>query len=78
MLLGFNGGEQGVLMQLGFVMLAESQRPQLERLRSVVARFRPDQNAYFEHLVRSWRIFERTDGLSIATRAAKRTMRDRP
>jgi hypothetical protein len=50
----------------------------MERLRSIVARFRPDQNAYFEHLVRSWRIFERTDGLSIATRAAKRTMRDRP
>lgn len=59
-------------------MLAESQRPQLERLQSVVTGFRPDQRIHFEHLVRSWRIFDRSDGLSIATRAAKRTMQDRP
>lgn len=65
-------------MQLGFVMLAESQRPALEKLRGMQAAFRPDQTAYFEHLLRSWGIFTRSDGLETAVRAAKRTMQERP
>jgi hypothetical protein len=65
-------------MKLGFVMLPEPRRPELERLQAAMAAFRPDQNEYFEHLLRSWGIFSVYDGLALATIAATRTLHERP
>jgi hypothetical protein len=39
---------------------------------------RPDQIKHFEHLLRSWGVFGRYDGLALTWRAVKRTLRDRP
>lgn len=65
-------------MQLGFIMPSDAQRQKIGVLREHYATMRPDQIKHLEHLLRSWRIFGRTDGIELTWRAIKRTLRDRP
>lgn len=65
-------------MKLAFIMPSEAQKQKIDTLQECIAGFRPDQVAHLEHLLRSWGIFGRPDGLALAYRAMKRTLRDRP
>lgn len=65
-------------MQLGFIMLSEGQRQTVSGLQERLQQMRPDQVAHFEHLVRSWGIFRRTDGVDLAAKAVRRVLRDLP
>lgn len=65
-------------MQLAFLMPNAAERKEIARIRESVVDFRPDQIAHLEHLLRSWRIFGRPDGIALTWRAIKRTLNDRP
>lgn len=65
-------------MRLAFIMPNETQRDEIVRMRESVVEMRPDQIRHLEHLLRSWGIFGRSDGIPLTWRAIKRTLRDRP
>lgn len=65
-------------MRLAFVMPNEAQRDEIGRLRETIVEMRTDQIDHLEHLLRSWGIFGRTDGIELTWRAIKRVLNDRP
>jgi hypothetical protein len=65
-------------MQIGFVMPNESERLRIGTLQQTIDRLREDQRSHMEHLLCSWKIFHRVDGIDLAYRALKRTLRDMP
>lgn len=65
-------------MQLAFIMPNPFQRQQIGAIRESIVTLRPDQVKHMEHLLRSWRIFNRADAIELTWRAVKRTLRDMP
>lgn len=65
-------------MRLGFILPSDAERQQIGVLQEQVIDLRPDQIAHLEHLLRSWRVFGRADGISATHRAIKRVLRDKP
>jgi hypothetical protein len=65
-------------MQIGFIMPSASERLKIGVLQETIDRLRVDQRIHMEHLLCSWKIFHRVDGIDLAYRALKRTLRDRP
>jgi hypothetical protein len=65
-------------MKLAFIMPTDAQRQKIAVMRESVVEMRPDQLKHFEHLLRSWGVFGRYDGVARTWRAIKRTLRDRP
>lgn len=65
-------------MKLAFIMPSEAQERRIGAMRESVVEMRPDQIRHLEHLLRSWRIFGRYDGIALTWRAIKRTLRDKP
>jgi hypothetical protein len=65
-------------MRLGFIMPNEKQRDAIGRFRESIVEMRPDQLKYFEHLLHSWGIFGRLDGIELTWRAIKKTLHERP
>lgn len=65
-------------MTMAFVLPTHGQVKKIHDLQRRIDQLRPDQQKYLEHLLRSWRAFHAWDGLSLARRAYRRTVNDRP
>jgi len=65
-------------MKLGFIMPSNAQRQKIGVLQEHIVEMRPDQIKHLEHLLRSWGVFGKYDGIAWTWRAIKRTFRDRP
>ena len=65
-------------MQIGFVLPTPDEVKTIDRLRDQVDALRPDQVTYFEHLLKSWRIFHSRMGLALCARAYRKTINNRP
>jgi hypothetical protein len=65
-------------MRLAFLMPSNNDRQRIEAAQERIIDLRPDQIKHLEHLLRSWRIFGRWDGVDLTWRAIKRTLRDKP
>lgn len=65
-------------VRLAFIMPSEAESKKIEFLRESVIEMRSDQIKHLEHLLRSWRVFGRSDSIALIWRAIKRTLRDYP
>ena len=65
-------------MRLAFIMPGDGERQKIDRMRESVIEMRSDQLRYLESLLRSWRIFGRSDAIGATWRAIKRTLRECP
>lgn len=65
-------------MRLGFIMPSDAERKKIGVLQEKVIELRRDQINHLEHLLRSWRVFGRTDGIALTNKAIKRVLRDCP
>ena len=65
-------------MKLAFIMPSEAERQRIGAMQERVIELRQDQIRHLEHLLRSWGVFGRTDGIEVTWRAIKRVLRDRP
>ena len=59
-------------------MPSDVDRGKIGCFRECIVEMRPDQIDFLEHLLRSWRIFGRDDGVALTARAIKRVLNDRP
>lgn len=64
-------------MQLAIIIPTEAHKKRIESLRGELVKLSPNQREHFEHLVRSWGVTKRCNGLAVKEEALKRTLRDR-
>lgn len=65
-------------MRLAFILPNDGDRHQISRAQECIVEMRPDQIDHLTHLLRSWGIFGRYDGVALTWRAIKRVLRDKP